>query len=65
MMPLFKSIHNGQEFFVMNLVVNGENLRKWKPIGWKRLSSPGCETTTPNAKSKASIYKIKGLEGFA
>ncbi len=39
----------------------GKNLQKQKVIGWKRLSSPSCESTTPNAKSKVSISKTKGF----
>ncbi len=64
MTPLFKSIHEGKKFLIMNLVISeGENLWKQKPIGWKKLFFPSCESMTFNAKSKAFISKTKGFVG--
>ncbi len=40
------------------------NLQEWKPTRWKRLYSLSYNNIAPNAKSKTSVSKTKGLEGF-
>jgi hypothetical protein len=67
MTPFLKGIHDGQKFFVMNLVVNfsRKKLRKMKTNWMKKIIFSGCESSTPNAKSDASVSKTKGLERFA
>ncbi len=51
----------------MNLIVDfkGENLWEWKPIGWRRLSFPSCESMVFITQLEASISKINGLEKSA
>jgi len=46
------------------LIPIGENLQKRKPTRWKRLYFLSCENIAPIEKSKESISKINGLEGF-
>jgi hypothetical protein len=41
----------------------GENLWERKPIRWKKLSFPSCDSMTFHVKSKAFIFKTKGFEG--
>ncbi len=49
--------------WISKLILTRENLQERNPTGWKRLSSLGCESMAPSAKSKMSISKRKGLEG--
>jgi hypothetical protein len=51
MMPLFKSIYDGQKFFFMSLKVNidKKKLKRMETNWMKKLSFLGCESKTPNA----------------
>jgi len=62
MTPFFKSIHDGQKLFVMNLVVDFSwgKLMKMKT---KHIYISNCENTTPISKLEAFVSKINGLEG--
>jgi hypothetical protein len=51
--------------WILYLIFEWENLQEWKPTRWRRLSSPSYESMMPITKSEASIFKTKGLEGFA
>jgi hypothetical protein len=52
MMPLLKGIHDGQKFFVINLIVNIDKkiLTRMETNCMKKISSSGCANTTLNAK---------------
>jgi hypothetical protein len=68
MTPFLKGIHDGYNFFIMNLIINlhKKKLMKTKVDMMKDLLSfPHCENMTPIAKSKTFVSRTKGLERFS
>ncbi len=64
MTSLFKYIHNGQEFFVTNFIINLSRKKKKVDRMEIIIFFLICESTTLDAKLKAFISKINGLERF-